>query len=591
MIHARMYKFVPSKEVYMPTRRLLIPLVLSLCLSYASFGLAGPPDAGQMLNKERQPALHLPDRLPQDSEKETKRAPLPDTDVKILVKGFRFSGGQGLATDAELEALLKDSMGKELGFAELKQLAERVTIYLREQKGYLLARAYLPAQDITTGIIEIAIIAGRIQGEVEVNVKEPRRISQSLLEGIAGKTLKAGSAVRMEEMERAVLLINDLPGISSNASLERGAAPGTTRLGINVTEGPLINGLISGDNYGDRYTGIWRGTGQVAANDPFGLGDQVSFSFTGTDHMYQGTAGYFLPLGSTGFTGSFYYTNLYYELGREFDILDADGHAETFATRFDYPMLRSRAASVRAGLGFEYITLNDEFGDITTSDRRLKVGSFHLSGSFLDAFGGGGLTSANFTLYSGDLNLYGPSAESIDVAGIHSSDNFIRATYSLARLQRITRRISLLGSIRGQFTNKNLDSSQKLILGGPTGVRAYPVGEAPGDEGHIMTLETRFDIPDTPPWATVQLVGFIDTGYIKLHEHPWSGSITNATDSNHYWLSGIGTGVVITKANVYSLMISYAHKIGRNSGRTLAGNNADNLDDNSRVWLQAVAWF
>ena len=115
-------------------------------------------DAGQMLNQQRQPGTQLPDRLPQDSDKESERIPLTDTGTKVLVKGFRFSGSQRLATNAELEALLSDSIGKELGFAELKRLAERVTIYLREQKGYLLARAYLPKQDITAGIIEIAVI-------------------------------------------------------------------------------------------------------------------------------------------------------------------------------------------------------------------------------------------------------------------------------------------------------------------------------------------------------------------------------------------------------------------------------------------------
>ena len=434
--------------------------------------------------------------------------------------------------------------------------------------------------------------AGRIEGKVRVNVKEPRRISQSLLEGIAGKTLEAESAIRMKEIERAVLLINDLPGISSNASLERGTAPGTTSLSINVREGPLISGLMSGDNYGDRYTGIWRGTGQVAANDPFGLGDQLSLSFIGADHMYQGTAGYFLPLGATGLTCSFSYTNLYYELGREFASLDVNGRAETFTTRLGYPILRTRNASIWAGLGFEYIKLSDEANGITTSDRDLTVGNASLSGNFFDSFGGGGLSSANLVLYSGDLDLSDVSAdETADAAGANSSGNFVRATYSLARLQRLTRLISLFGSVRGQIADNNLDSSQKLILGGPNGVRAYPVGEAPGDEGHIMTFEARFDIPDTPSWARVQLVGFVDTGYIKLHKDPWPASITNATDSNHYWLSGAGTGIIIGKANLYSLLLSYAHKIGNNPGRSIAGNDADNCNDNSRVWLQAVAWF
>ncbi|MBU0986546.1 MAG: BamA/TamA family outer membrane protein [Proteobacteria bacterium] len=572
--------------------RLLTVLVLALCLTCVPLAIAAPPDAGQMLNQQRQPGTQLPDRFPKDSEEGVERAPLTDSGIKVLVKGFRFSGSQSLATDVELEALLSDCIGKELGFAELKRLAERVTIYLREQKGYLLARAYLPKQDITAGIIEIAVIVGRIEGKVRVNVKEPRRISQNLLEGIAGKALKAGSAIRMEEIERAVLLMNDLPGIASNASLEQGAAPGTTRLGIDVTEGPLISGLISGDNYGDRYTGIWRGTGQIAVNDPFGLGDQLSLYIIGAEHMYQGTANYFLPLGSTGLTWSLSCTGLYYELGDDLASLNANGRANTFATRFGYPILRTRSASVWAGLGFEYIMLSDEANGTTTSDRKLQVGNVGLSGNFFDSFGGGGLSSANLILYNGNLDLSDLAAdETSDDAGPRSDGNFVRATYSLARLQRLTRRISLFGSVRGQITDNNLNSSQKIILGGPTGVRAYPVGEASGDEGHIMTIETRFDMPETPSWAKMQLVGFIDTGYVKLHKDPWTASITNATNSNDYWLSGAGAGIIIVMANLYGLRLSYAHKIGDNPGRSIAGNDADNRNDNGRFWLQAVIWF
>jgi len=572
--------------------RLFALLALTLCLVCGPLALAAPPDAGQMLNKERQPGTKLPDRLPRDKGTEAERPPLKDTGIKVLVKGFRFSGSQSLATDAELEALLRGSIGKELGIAELKRLAERVTAYLREQKGYLLARAYLPKQDITDGIIEIAVIAGRIEGKVKVKVKEPRRISQGLLEGIAGKALKPGSAIRMKEIERAILLMNDLPGISSRASLERGATPGTTRLGIDVAEGPLVSGLISGDNYGDRYTGIWRGTGQLAVNDPFGLGDQLNLSFTGADHMYQGTAGYFLPLWSTGLTWSFSYTGLYYELGDELASLDADGRADTFATSFSYPILRTRNASVWTALGFEYIMLTDEANSVVTSDRNLQVGNAGVSGNFFDSLGGGGLSSANFSLYSGDLDFSGPSgAEAADRSGPRNAGSFVRATYSLARLQRLTRLISLFGSVRGQVSDNNLDSSQKLILGGPTGVRAYPVGEASGDEGHIMTFEARFDVPSITSWAKVQLIGFMDTGCIRLHKFPWDGSITNATNSNNYWLSGAGVGIVVGKAGLYSLRTSYAHKIGDNDGRSVNGNDADNRDDNGRFWVQAVAWF
>jgi len=194
----------------------------------------------------------------------------------------------------------------------------------------------------------------------------------------------------MEQIERAVLLMNDLPGIAARASLEPGAAPGTTRIVINAEEGPVFQGLLSGDTFGDRYTGTYRGTGQVAAYDPFGLGDQMTLSYTYAEHLNQWRAAYNLPLGSTGLTVNALYTGLTYELGKDLADLKAKGWAETLSAGISYPLVRTRNKSIWAGAGAEYMMLNDEANGEKTRDRRISDGTLSVSGNFFDTFGGGG---------------------------------------------------------------------------------------------------------------------------------------------------------------------------------------------------------
>ena len=158
-------------------------------------------------------------------------------------------------------------------------------------------------------------------------------------------------------------------------------------------------------------------------------------------------------------------------------------------------------------------------------------------------------------------------------------------------LQRVTQQIALFASLRGQLAGGNLDSSQKFILGGPSGVRAYPVGEASGDEGHALTLEGRFDVPNMPAWAATQLVGFFDSGWVKLHHDIYAGAITNATGKNDYWLNGAGVGLNIGKAGQYSVRTTYARTLGDNPGRSATGKDADNRSEDNRFWLQALVWF
>ena len=334
------------------------------------------------------------------------------------------------------------------------------------------------------------------------------------------------------------------------------------------------------------------GTGQVTASDPFGLGDRLSLGVTGGEHMAQGSITYTLPLGTNGMAGSVSYTGFYYELGEELASLDVEGRADTFAANLTYPVLRSRKASVWTGLGLDYLMLEDEAGGAITSQRQIPVGKATLFATLFDSLGGGGMNSASLSFYYGHLDLMDVTgALALDDAGPRSAGTFARGTYSLARLQRLTRTVSLFGSVRGQVAGANLDSSQKFILGGPTGVRAFPVGEASGDEGHAMTFETRFDLPSAPAGHTVQLVGFVDTGWIRLHKDPWAASVTNATGCNDYWLSGGGVGVSVSRTGRYAFRASYAHEIGGNPGRSTAGNDVDNRNDDGRCWVQAVAWF
>ncbi len=185
------------------------------------------PDAGTLLQEQRQQVPSLPDRLPDQEKRGVVKPPLTDTGIKVLVKEFRFTGNyEGLATDAELQQLVREYIGKELGLRQLQHVAAIVTNYLREKKGYLLARAYVPKQDVTDGIVEIGIVSGRIDSRVRLDISRPSRIDPALLSDIAGRAVPEGSPARIEHLERAILLMNDLPGIKASASLEPGTTPG-----------------------------------------------------------------------------------------------------------------------------------------------------------------------------------------------------------------------------------------------------------------------------------------------------------------------------------------------------------------------------
>jgi hemolysin activation/secretion protein len=150
---------------------------------------------------------------------------------------------------------------------------------------------------------------------------------------------------------------------------------------------------------------------------------------------------------------------------------------------------------------------------------------------------------------------------------------------------------SLLASFNGQWASKNLDSSEKMILGGPNAIRAYSGSEAQGDSGWYGSLELRYDWPGGSPLGALQLQGYLDAGQVRLHQDTQGLPIATATGRNSYGLAGAGLGVSLTKPGSYMLRAGVAQAIGSNPGRSVQGFNADGGTGRMRGWVQALWWF
>lgn len=570
-------------------KRKIFILCLFFSFSYFSSLHAAVPDSGSILREQQQ--LELPSQQPSAPPTEIKKTKefKKDPGIKITIRKFKFIDYKGTVSLKELNKLTLPYINKEVTFSDLQNIIQEVTQYLREDKGFLLSRAYLPEQDITQGVITVAIMIGSLEEKVDVSIQGSHRIKKKVLENIANQAISRDDVILSNDVERAVLLINDLPGISAKAYLDKGQTPGTSRITIESKEGSVISSSLSADNFGNRYTGTVRRVFRTSFANLLRCADFVQLTYVNADDLNQGRFDFSIPVGSNGTIFDLSYSGLHYELGGKLKNLKANGLAHTATTGFRYPLRRTRRSSIWGGLGYQHYALEDKIDKSITSDRAINTGNVNVTGNFYDDFLGGGLTSFLFSLHRGYLDFY--VGKTNDDAGAKTAGHYSKITYALARLQKIAKEISLFFSARGQFADGNLDSSQKIILGGPTGVRAYPIGEASGDEGHILTLEKRFDLPVNPCGMKVQLVGFFDAGFIRLHKNTWKNSVTNISGRNHYWLTGAGPGINIKKGDWLSLQFSYAHTIGKNVGRDTLGNNADNRHDKGRFWAQATFKF
>lgn len=526
-----------------------------------------PPNAGQSQQAIDQRPLQLPGK--QRLELNLPDAPPAESTAsgpRLQIRGFTLQGNSAI-TSEQLLPLLADLQGRTVSFGELQAGANRITRAYRE-RGYPLARAYIPAQEIDGGMVRIAVLEGRY-GEIVLN--NTSRLSGAALTPLAA--LKTGDAVRSAALERSLLLLSDTPGVEVRSTLKPGASVGATNLLVDIQPGPLLSGSVDADNYGNRFTGEYRLAGTLHVNSPLGLGDRLSLRAMGSDEAQQyGRIAYQLPIGPWATQVGVAYSDMDYELAKNFADLKAHGNARITGLHASQPLVRGRDFSLYAQVQYDDKRLKDNIDLLDSrSDKRSRVVIATLSGDGRDNLLGGGVNSFALAWSQGSLNIDGEENQRNDDLTAGTRGRFHKLNPSLVRLQRLTDRFSLYGQLQGQWADGNLDSSEKISLGGAYGVRAYPQGEASGDQGWLANLELRY--APTDAW---QLSTFLDHGAVQVNKHAWSEG------ENHRSLSAAGVGV---------RWAAYGWQINTVAAWKLGNADAQSdVDRSPRVWGQ-VAWF
>jgi hemolysin activation/secretion protein len=571
----------------------IMPIFLLFTLFFPSLCVAELPDAGQILRQQEQNQPKF-DRLPPPEILEPEVLAPPEKGVTIVVKSIVIRGGESLESNDVLQALVADSIGQSLDFSQLQKLAERISQHLKA-KGWLLTKAYLPKQDVTEGNIQITITQGHLEIDEQGHSITIQRAPDTRLDDeVIQERMRyiiSGDTLQGENLERTLLLLNDLTGVQAKTTLEKGKKAGTSRLGLNVKEGDLIKGTASIDDTGSHYTGTWVGNLNVNINDVLGQGEQFSFGNTSAENLMMGRASFSMPIGYDGLQVNTRYSYLDYSVGRELKKLDSSGVAQSTGIGLSYPFIRSRAFSVWGVADYSHKAMHDSSVKVITSQKQINSGKLGFNGQYLDSFFGGGMNQFSVDTTLGNVDLLLPAELAGDVTTAQTQGIFNKHNFSVTRLQKITDTLSLFATANGQLAEGNLSSAEKFILGGSSAVRAYPTGEASGDSGYVANFELRYDVPYKTDIGTLQLVGFFDTGYIVQHTHRWKNDVTNKTGLNDYSLHGSGIGVNFAHANHFSIRGTWAHTIGDNAGISTAGNDSSGQHDENRFLLNTLVSF
>jgi hemolysin activation/secretion protein len=417
--------------------------------------------------------------------------------------------GSTVYNQADIDALAKDSLGASVSFADLDALARSITRKYRAD-GYVFSSALLPPQKIKDGVVVMRAVEGRITNVVlEGNFKDDNNLIRDLAEKI-----KAAGPSNTKDIERYLLLIDDLPGIKARSVVKPSVTPGGGDLVITVEQDDF-EGSASIDNRGSDYLGPYRGTLIGAANSLFGIHDRTTVRgilTSQTSELRFADVTHEEQLGTEGFRlkGRFAVTRT--EPGEELKAFDLKGNSHLFDLEGMYPILRGRQYNVNLLSGFTALNSETEISSITTAEDRVRSVRAGGQFDFTDALAG--VNQFELLLTHG-LDGLGATDDGAGRSRTNGEHSFFRTNLTATRIQELGGNFSAQLSAAGQYSPDALLASEEFTVGGPEYGRAYDSGEIAGDRGVSGSLELRYT---SDPFAdfikSQQFYVFYDAGKV-----------------------------------------------------------------------------
>ena len=491
---------------------------------------------------------------------EKSGAPKSVDDLVFDVVSVRVTGNT-VFPDREVDAIFADAVGAGITLEALRNRADALQQAYR-QRGYFLTRVFIPPQQVRDGIFEVQVIEGFISAVyIDGDASDDLRHRVESLT----RRLTATRPVKLSSIERSLLAVNDLPGVSAVSVLRQGAERGATEIVVSLSPLPDSK-TLSLNNTGSLSVGPDTLALNANYNSPLGrigalsLGASAGGDPGNINELKGVTARYVFPLGPTGAIASIGGLVFYAQPGASLRPLEIGSLSASASLRLHQPIERSRAASVYVDLG---VAVNRS--RTTLAGRRIgldnsTVGEATLS--WQQSAPAGASTSASLSAFRGLPILDSSKGADALVSTPGFNPDFLKVTVAAQRTQPLPLGgLSYLAAGQGQWSDDVLPAAEQISFGGPGIGRGYDPGAQSGARGIGGGLELRCDCLAGLGQAIgpTQLYAFVDGGLVWRRDKP----------DQHYErgsLASLGAGVRVPLLGLSILDLQVAKALRRLDG-------------------------
>ncbi len=468
----------------------------------------------------------------------------------VLIKDILFSGNTVITTE-KLQKLSEQYKNKDLTMEEMSELADLVTMTYQE-KGYILARAYLPEQEIKDGVLKISIAEGRI-GKIKVIGKT--HYKPEVIKRYFKQQQKLG-VINESLLEKGILLANEIPKTKTGIILKEGEKPGEVDVVLDVKDSSVMTFTVDVgfdyNNFGSEFISKDRYGATVNITDhnwgtTFKLRGIIGNTY---DDSALGNIDFTVPINSYGTKVSLNYLKGNYVVGRELVDLSLEGRTRNYGARILHPIIKKKNKNLNLTFGYAHkYSESGLFQEITNIDV-MDVYNINLDFDNLDRFLGKNIVSLGY--YWGNVD---PDTE-IEPSRLKFRKRFQKILLSTARIQKIYGYTNFMLRASGQLSGDRLLPIEQSIIGGYYTVRGHDPSIYLGDSGYNISGELMFAPPliaDKTVFGQrvaqmVQLALFYDHAGVFNND-----LVSSADEYKSEYLSGYGGGIRFYYKDVFSL--------------------------------------
>lgn len=494
---------------------------------------------------------------------------------RFVLKNVSVEGATAFSQE-DLKSTYSDMVGKEVTLLDAQAIVKRITDKYRSNE-YVLSQAIVPPQEIKDGTLKIRVIEGYISEVIiEGEVKDKYR---NIIQGY-GEQIKKQRPITTSDLERYLLLMDDLPGATAKGLVRPSATQfGAAELVVNMSH-KMFEASYTLDNRGSKFVGPNQHSLVVVGNSLLGMYDRTllrAITTSPTEELRFFDLQHEQQIGNEGTRASFTVSHSHSEPGDSLKVLDIRSDSMFFQAKVLHPFERSRQENLVGRAQFDVRNSStDVFAVVNLNKDRLRVLRAGGSYDFADKLMGVNLFDLEV---SQGFNIFNATDHGSNRSRTDGSSNFTKVNADIARTQALPRNFSIYTAASAQYAFQNLLAAEQFSLGGVNYGRAYDPSEISGDQGIAGKIELRYGQALNDHYVnSYQVYTFYDVGRVWVRN---AGPAANDNTS----LASAGIGLRTNFSEHLSGNVEWAVPL------TKPVNNQGSHDEAPRLFFSVTGRF